>query len=81
MDKSARSTMEEIVELNHGPLREFANAIKGKLTRNGSPSVGDFTDAVFDAALELMAEPAEKAEVCEQAVSKPIRKYKLPPKS
>lgn len=63
MDGPARGTMEQIVELNHGDLKEFASVIKGKLTRNASPSVGDFTDAVFDAALELMAEPAKVGEI------------------
>ncbi len=61
MDADARTMMRRIVTLNHGDLKEFANAIKGKLTRSANPSVADFTDAVYDAALELMAEPAEPA--------------------
>lgn len=57
MERAARSTMEEIVGLRHGDLKEFAAGIKGKLTRSANPSEADFIDAVFDAALDLMQEP------------------------
>lgn len=51
--------MQEIVELNHGDLKEFAVRVKGKLTRSANPTEADFVDAVFEAALDLMQEPEE----------------------
>lgn len=59
MEYTGRSAMKEIVELNHGDLKEFAVVVKGKLTRTGSPNEADFIDAIYEAALSLQDPPEE----------------------
>ena len=61
MDYPGRAAMREIVDLNHGDLKEFAIAVKMKVYMN-TPSEADFIDAIYEAAKTLAVDPEKDDE-------------------
>ena len=53
MSTELTSAMVEIRDLNHGDLKDFANLVRSRLTHTDAPSVADFIDAIYEAAVAL----------------------------